>query len=80
MVANFSANAHEMDLAGMKAAVAAGVDGINVDYPRLGADAVGGRWSGSLHALAAQASAGESRARVGGDFGIFAVSRISPGR
>jgi len=25
----------------MKAAVAAGVDGVNVDYPRLGADAVG---------------------------------------
>ena len=41
VIANFSANDHEMDLAGMKAAVAAGVDGINVDYPRLGADAVG---------------------------------------
>jgi len=41
VVANFSANVHEMDLTAMRAAVAAGVDAINVDYPRLGADAVG---------------------------------------
>jgi hypothetical protein len=41
VVANFSANAHEMNLPAMRAAVAAGVDAINVDYPRLGADAVG---------------------------------------
>ena len=32
VVANFSANAHELDLIGMKAAVGAGVDGINVAY------------------------------------------------
>jgi len=41
VVANFSANAHEMDLDLMRAAVASGVDAINVDYPRLGADALG---------------------------------------
>ncbi len=41
VVANFSANPHEMDLSAMQAAVAAGVDAINVDYPRIGADAVG---------------------------------------
>jgi glycerophosphoryl diester phosphodiesterase len=65
VIANFSAEAgHEMDLAGMKAAVAAGVDGINVDYPRLGADAVGRPVERELAALTAQASAGESRSRV----------------
>ena len=41
VVVNFSANSHEMDLTSMYAAVAAGVDAINVDYPRLGVDAVG---------------------------------------
>lgn len=60
VVANFSANPHDMDLAGMKAAVAAGVDGINVDYPRLGADAVGRPVERRLHALAMKADAGES--------------------
>jgi glycerophosphoryl diester phosphodiesterase/HEAT repeat protein len=65
VIANFSAEAgHEMDLAGMKAAVAAGVDGINVDYPRLGADAVGRPVERELAALVAQANAGESRSRV----------------
>jgi glycerophosphoryl diester phosphodiesterase/HEAT repeat protein len=65
VIANFSAEAgHEMDLAGMKAAVAAGVDGINVDYPRLGADAVGRPVERELAALTEQANAGESRSRV----------------
>lgn len=63
VVANFSANDHEMDLASMKAAVAAGVDGINVDYPRLGADAVGRPVEPRLNALAIKANAGESSAR-----------------
>jgi glycerophosphoryl diester phosphodiesterase len=63
VVANFSANDHEMDLAAMKAAVAAGVDGINVDYPRLGADAVGRPVEPKLAALAMQANSGESAAR-----------------
>ncbi len=65
VIANFSgANGHEMDLAGMKAAVAAGVDGINVDYPRLGADAVGRPVERKLAALIAQANSGESLIRA----------------
>ncbi len=64
VIANFSANDHEMDLAGMKEAVATGVDGINVDYPRLGADAVGRPVEQKLSALAAQANAGESSSRA----------------
>ena len=64
VVANFSANDHGMDLAGMKAAVAAGVDAINVDYPRLGADAVGRPVEAALHALLLKANAGDSHTRV----------------
>jgi glycerophosphoryl diester phosphodiesterase len=65
VIANFSgANGHAMDLAGMKAAVAAGVDGINVDYPRLGADAVGRPVERKLAALVAQANSGESSVRA----------------
>jgi glycerophosphoryl diester phosphodiesterase/HEAT repeat protein len=64
VVANFSANDREMDLAGMKAAVAAGVDGINVDYPRLGADAVGRPIAQRLAVLAAKANAGQSSVRA----------------
>jgi glycerophosphoryl diester phosphodiesterase len=72
VIANFSANDHEMDLAAMKAAVAAGVDGINVDYPRLGADAVGRPVERTLATLAAQANNGESGARARA---ILALSR-----
>ena len=57
-IANFSANGHEMDLPGMRAAVAAGVDWINVDYPRLGADAIGRPVEATLSALAAKAESG----------------------
>lgn len=64
VVANFSANGHEMDLAGMKAAVAAGVDAINVDFPRLGADAVHRPVETRLRALMATAAAGPERARI----------------
>ncbi|HEX3438104.1 MAG TPA: HEAT repeat domain-containing protein, partial [Pseudacidobacterium sp.] len=64
VVANFSANGHEMDLAGMKAAVAAGVDGINVDYPRLGADAVGRPVEEKVRRLVLQANSCESKARI----------------
>lgn len=64
VIANFSANAHEMDLAGMKAAVMAGVDAINVDYPRLGADAVGRPVEGKLHDLILKANSGPSEARA----------------
>jgi glycerophosphoryl diester phosphodiesterase len=63
VVANFSANGHEMNLQEMKAAVAAGVDGINVDYPRLGADAVGRPVERKLAELVAEANAGDSAAR-----------------
>ncbi len=64
VIANFSANDHDMDLAAMKAAVAAGVDGINVDYPRLGADAVGRPVERKLSALATQVSTGEAGTRA----------------
>ena len=63
VVANFSANVYEMDVTAMKGAVAAGVDGINVDFPRLGADAVGRPIERKVDALAAKANAGESRSR-----------------
>jgi HEAT repeat protein len=63
VVVNFSANNYAMDLAAMKAAVAAGADAINVDYPRLGADAVGRPVERKLNALAIQAGAGDTYAR-----------------
>jgi glycerophosphoryl diester phosphodiesterase len=72
VIANFSANGHEMDLPGMKAAVAAGVDAINVDYPRLGADAVGHPVERELAALTAKANGTGSAARVEA---ILALSR-----
>ncbi|HVG27101.1 MAG TPA: glycerophosphodiester phosphodiesterase family protein, partial [Acidobacteriaceae bacterium] len=55
VVANFSANGHAMDLEAMRAAVRAGVDGINVDYPRLGAEAAGRPVELRLRALREQA-------------------------
>jgi glycerophosphoryl diester phosphodiesterase/HEAT repeat protein len=62
VVANFSANDHEMDLTAMKAAVIAGVDGINVDYPRLGADAVGRPVEARLQDLIVKANSGDATA------------------
>jgi glycerophosphoryl diester phosphodiesterase len=64
VVVNFSADGREMDLAGMKAAVAAGADGINVDYPRLGADAVGRPVERRLRELILKADSGQSSARI----------------
>jgi len=64
VIANFSANEHEMDLFGMKAAVAAGVDGLNVDYPRLGADAVGRPVEEKLRTLEHSAEVGDTDVRV----------------
>ena len=58
VVVNFSANSHEMDLPSMRAAVAAGADAINVDYPRLGADAVGRPVEAKLALLVRTASSG----------------------
>jgi len=63
VIANFSDNAHQMDLPAMRAAVAAGVDAINVDYPRLGADAVGRSVEAKLAALAGKASTGSVASR-----------------
>jgi glycerophosphoryl diester phosphodiesterase/HEAT repeat protein len=72
VITNFSANGREMDLVSMKAAVAAGVDAINVDYPRLGADAVGRPVESKLHSLVGRAekSSDADRAET-----IFALSR-----
>jgi glycerophosphoryl diester phosphodiesterase len=53
-----------MDLPSMRAAVAAGVDAINVDYPRLGADAVGRPVEEKLAALAMTANNGPEKTRV----------------
>jgi HEAT repeat protein len=80
VIANFSANDHKMDLAGMKEAVAAGVDGINVDYPRLGADAVGRPVEQKLSTLAAQANAGESSSRAQAilELGQYRGFRLQP--
>jgi glycerophosphoryl diester phosphodiesterase/HEAT repeat protein len=64
VVANFSENAHEMDLDGMREAVAAGVDALNVDYPRLAADAVGRPVEARLAALSRAASTGPITERL----------------
>jgi glycerophosphoryl diester phosphodiesterase/HEAT repeat protein len=64
VVANFSDNAHEMDLDAMREAVAAGVDALNVDYPRLAAEAVGRPVEARLADLARTASAGPTTARL----------------
>jgi glycerophosphoryl diester phosphodiesterase len=64
VVINFSANPHEMDLLSMRAAVAAGADAISVDYPRLGADAIGRPVEAKLAALARTASEGPASTRT----------------
>jgi glycerophosphoryl diester phosphodiesterase/HEAT repeat protein len=64
VVANFSANAHEMDLSGMRSAVAAGVDWINVDYPRFGAEAIGQPVEAKVAALIAKARGGNAQERA----------------
>ena len=64
VVANFSANAYEMNLEAMRAAATAGVDALNVDYPRLGADAVGRPVEAKLAELTRTASAGSMPARL----------------
>ena len=64
VIAEFSANHHEMDLDGMRAAVAAGADAIFVDFPRLGADAVGRPVEAKMAALAARAGSGAAMDRA----------------
>jgi glycerophosphoryl diester phosphodiesterase len=60
-----------MDLAAMREAVAAGVDALNVDYPRLAADAVGRPVEARLADLARTASAGPAPMR------LAAISELS---
>ena len=64
VIANFILNGHETDLAGMRDAVASGVDGIMVDYPRLGAEAVGRPVEAKLGKLAKEGESGRSDQRV----------------
>ncbi len=64
VVVNFSANSHEMDLPAMRAAVADGADAINVDYPRLGADAVGRPVEAKLAVLTQTATSGSIQTRA----------------
>jgi len=64
VIANFSANSYEMDLPAMHAAVAAGVDWLNVDYPRLGADALGRSVESKIGALIVKGNLGTVDARV----------------
>jgi glycerophosphoryl diester phosphodiesterase len=64
VIADFILNGHEFDLKGMKQAVAFGVDGIMVDYPRLGAQAVGRPVEERIQSLSIQAGAGSIDSRV----------------
>jgi glycerophosphoryl diester phosphodiesterase len=64
VIANFILNGHEFDLKSMKQAVAFGVDGIMVDYPRLGAQAVGRPVEEKIKSLSIQAGAGSTDSRV----------------
>ncbi|HEY1947754.1 MAG TPA: glycerophosphodiester phosphodiesterase family protein [Bryobacteraceae bacterium] len=58
VIANFSANSYEMDLPAMRSAATAGVDWINVDYPRLGADTLGQPVESKIASLVAKANTG----------------------
>jgi len=64
VIGNFILNGHEFDLDGMRKAVALGVDGIMVDYPRLGAEAVGRPVEEKIAALSKQADQGAPEQRV----------------
>jgi len=72
VIVNFSANRYQMDLTRMKAAVAAGADAINVDFPRIGADAVGRPVEARIQQLIQQANQGSSEQR---DAAILELSR-----
>src|SRR5215469_14114153 len=72
VVASFTANHHEMDLSGMRAAVAVGADALFVDYPRLGADAVGRPAETKLAELVRQANDGPAPSRAAA---IFKIAR-----
>jgi glycerophosphoryl diester phosphodiesterase len=70
VIASFFANHHDMDLAGMRASVAAGADALFVDYPRLGADAVGRSVESKLAALVKKANEGAAADRAAAIFAI----------
>jgi glycerophosphoryl diester phosphodiesterase len=70
VIAEFSANHHELDLEGMRAVITAGADAIMVDYPRLGADAVGRPVEAKLAALVKKANQGTPSDRATAIFEI----------
>jgi glycerophosphoryl diester phosphodiesterase len=65
VIANFILNGREFDLRAMKEAVAYGVDGIMVDYPRLGAEAVGRPVEQKIQSLSTIAETGRPDLRIG---------------
>jgi glycerophosphoryl diester phosphodiesterase/HEAT repeat protein len=64
VIADFILNGHESDLPAMQDAVASGVNGIMVDYPRLGAEALGRPVEAKIGKLSKQAESGPSNQRV----------------
>jgi glycerophosphoryl diester phosphodiesterase len=64
VIASFILNGHEFDLDGMKQAVADGVDGIMVDSPRLGGEAVGRPVEEKIARLTREAETGVTAQRV----------------
>jgi len=71
VIANFILNGHEFDLDGMRQAVALGADGIMVDYPRLGAEAVGRPVEEKISVLSKQADQGATQQR------LYAIRELS---
>ncbi len=63
VVVNFSVNLQQMNVSSMRAAVAAGADSINVDFPRLGAEAAGRPVELKVAALTLSANHGEGSLR-----------------
>ncbi len=64
VVASFSFNDHELDFALMRRAIAAGVDALSTDHPRLAADALGRSIESRAIALSQQARQGAVAARL----------------
>ena len=71
VIASFSFNDHEMDFPMMQRAVAAGVDALSVDRPRLAAEALGRSIEAHALRLAGQARHGELKTR------LQAISKLS---
>ncbi len=64
VVANFSFNDHELDFQLMQKAVAAGVDALNTDRPRIAAEALGRSIEARAIQLAREARQGELQSRL----------------